>query len=140
MLTASYERGLWNQRKCFNEWKKKYLQPLIDELVGHAAHNPQYDRQYLYALEYAKLRCMRAYFSHFLIADENGNFGFKRWINICFCLLQHIKDNGLHISQQQIERINIRNDGDVVNFSMLNNYYIEATMSTDEKDNPLGLF
>lgn len=35
----------------------------------------------------------------------NGNFGFNRWIDICFCLLQHIKDNGLHISQQQIERI-----------------------------------
>lgn len=78
MLTASYERGLWYHRKRFSEWKKEYLQPLIDELAEHAAHDPQYDRQYLYALECAKLRCMRAYFSHSLIADENGNFGFNR--------------------------------------------------------------
>ena len=74
MLTASYERGLWYHRKRFSEWKKEYLQPLIDELAEHAAHAPQYDWQYLYALECAKLRCMRAYFSHSLIADENGNF------------------------------------------------------------------
>ena len=139
MLTASYERGLWYHRKHFSEWKKEYLQPLIDELVEHAAHDPQYDWQFIYELEYAKLRCMRAYFSHSLIADENGNFGFNRWIDICICLLQHIKDNGLHISRQQIKRMNIRNVGDVVTSSMLNDY-IEATMSTDEKDNPLDKF
>ena len=107
--------------------------------MEHAAHDPQYDWQFIYELEYAKLRCMRAYFSHSLIADENGNFGFNRWIDICICLLQHIKDNGLHISRQQIKRMNIRNVGDVVTSSMLNDY-IEATMSTDEKDNPLDKF
>lgn len=93
MVTASYERGLWYHRKRFNEWKKEHLQPLIDELMEHAAHDPQYDWQYLYALEYAKLRCMRTYFSHSLIADENGNFGFNRWIDTCISLLKYIKDD-----------------------------------------------
>lgn len=43
MVTAKYERTLWYHRKRFNEWKKEHLQPLIDELVEHAAHDPQYD-------------------------------------------------------------------------------------------------
>lgn len=132
MLTASYERGLWYHRKRFSEWKKEYLQPLIDELVERAAHDPQYDWQYLYALEYAKLRCMMTYFSHSLIADENGNFGFNRWIDICICLLQHIKDDGLHISRQQIERMNIRNVGDVVSHSLVDAY--KASLTPDEEE------
>lgn len=133
MVTASYERGLWYHRKRFNEWKKEHLQPLIDELAEHAAYDPQYDWQYLYALEYAKLRCMRAYFSHSLIADENGNFGFNRWIDTCISLLKYIKDDDLHISRQQIDRMNIRNVGDIVS-SALVDAYEEAPTPSDEKD------
>lgn len=132
MVTASYERGLWYHRKCFNEWKKEHLQPLIDELVEHAAHDPQYDWQFIHELEYAKLRCMRAYFSHSLIADENGDFGFNRWIDTCIGLLEHIKDDGLHISRQQIERMNIRNVGDVVSHSLVDAY--EASPTPDEEE------
>ncbi|WP_302458271.1 hypothetical protein [Mediterranea massiliensis] len=134
MVTASYERGLWYHRKRFNEWKKEHLQPLIDELAEHAAHDPQYDWQILYELEYAKLRCMRSYFSHSLIADENGNFGFNRWIDICISLLKYIKDDDLHISRQQIDRMNIRNVGDIVS-SALVDAYEEALMSDEEEDN-----
>ena len=133
MATASYERSLWYHRKRFNEWKKEHLQPLIDELMEHAAHDPQYDWQYLYALEYAKLRCMRTYFSHSLIADEDGNLGFNRWIDICIGLLEHIKDDGLHISRQQIERMNIRNIGDIVPRSLIDAYE-EAPMPGEEED------
>ena len=133
MVTASYERGLWYHRKHFNEWKKEHLQSLIDELMEHAAHDPQYDWQYLYALECAKLRCMRAYFSHSLIADEKGNFGFNRWIDTCIGLLEHIKDDGLHISRQQIERMNIRNIGDIVPRSLIDAYE-EAPMPGEEED------
>ena len=133
MVTASYERGLWYHRKHFNEWKKEHLQSLIDELMEHAVHDPQYDWQYLYALECAKLRCMRAYFSHFLIADEKGNFGFNRWIDTCIGLLEHIKDDGLHISRQQIERMNIRNIGDIVPRSLIDAYE-EAPMPGEEED------
>ena len=133
MRTASYQRGLWYHGKRFNEWKKEHLQPLIDELVEHAAHDPQYDWQYLYALEHAKLRCMRAYFSHSLIADEEGNFGFNRWIDTCVNLLQYIKDDDLHISQEQIEQMNIRNVGDIVPSSLVDAYE-EAPMPSEEKD------
>lgn len=136
MLTASYERGLWYHRKRFSEWKKKHLQPLINELVEHATHDPQYDWQFLYELEYAKLRCMRAYFSHSLIADENGNFGFNRWMDICIRLLRHIKESGMHISRQQIERMNIRNIGDIATSFLLNDY-MEAPMPEDEGDSSL---
>ena len=133
MVTASYERGLWYHRKRFNEWKKGHLQPLIDELVEHAAHAPQYDWQFLYELEYAKLRCMRAYFSHSLIADENGNFGFNRWIDTCISLLKYIKDDGWHISQEQIEQMNIRNVGDIVPSSLVDAYK-EAPTPGEEAD------
>lgn len=131
--TASYERGLWYHRKHFNEWKKKHLQPLIDELAEHAVHDPQYDWQFLYELEYAKLRCMRAYFSHSLIADENGNFGFNRWIDTCISLLKYIKDDGLHISQEQIEQMNIRNIGDIAPSSLVDAYK-EAPTPGEEAD------
>lgn len=114
MATASYERGMWYHRKRFNEWRKKHLQPLIDELVEHAAHDPQYDWQYLYGLEYAKLRCMRAYFSHSIIADKNGNFGFNLWIDICISLLKYLKEDGVNISDSQIERMNVRNVDDII--------------------------
>ena len=133
MVTASYERGLWYHRKCFNEWKKEHLQPLIDELVKHAAHDPQYDWQFIYELEHAKLRCMRTYFSHSLIADENGNFGFNRWIDTCISLLKYIKDDDLHISRQQIDRMNIRNIGDIVPRSLIDAYE-EAPMPGEEED------
>ena len=138
MITARHERAMWYHRKRFNKWKKEHLQPLIDELVGHAAHDPQYDWQYLYDLEYAKLRCMRAYFSHSLIADENGNFCFNRWIDTCISLLQYIKDDGLHISQQQIERMNIRNIGDIVPRSLVDAY--EKAPMPSEEDNLLDKF
>ena len=133
MVTASYERGLWYHRKRFNEWKKEHLQPLIDELAEHAAHDPQYDWQILYELEYAKLRCMRSYFSHSLIADENGNFGFNRWIDTCVSLLQYIKDDDLHISQEQIEQMNIRNIEDIVSPTIVDTYE-EVLVSSNEDD------
>lgn len=59
MPTASYEHGLWYHSKRFNKLKKKHLQPLVDELVKRTADDLQHNWQYLYVLEYAKLRCMR---------------------------------------------------------------------------------
>lgn len=122
MRIASYERGMWYHYKHFNEWKKTHLQPLIDELVDHVAHDPQYDWQFMYALEYAKLRCMRAYFSHSIIADKNGNFGFNRWIDICINLLKYMKEDGVNISDSQIERMNVRNVGDIISPYKIDEY------------------
>ena len=76
---------------------------------------------------------MRAYFSHSLIADENGNFGFNRWIDTCISLLKYIKDDDLHISRQQVDRMNIRNVGDIVS-SALVDAYEEAPTPSDEED------
>lgn len=122
MATAKYERTLWYHRKRFNEWKKGHLQPLIDELVEHAAHAPQYDWQFLYELEYAKLRCMRAYFSHSIIADKHENFGFNLWIDTCINLLKYIKEDGVNISDEQIERMNVRNVDDIITSYKIDEY------------------
>lgn len=140
MATASYERGLWYHRKRFSEWKKGHLQPLIDELVKHAAHDPQYDWQFIYELEYAKLRCMRAYFPHTLIADEDGNFGFNRWIETCISLLKYIKDDDLHISQEQIKHMNIRNVGDIVSSALVDAYEEAPTPNDEENGLPDRLY
>lgn len=136
MLLASYERGVWYHAKHFKAWREKHLQPLVDELTAHAAHDPQYDWQYLYVLEHAKLRCMRAYFSHSLIADEKGNFGFNRWMDTCISLLEQIKDEGLHISRRQIERMNIRNVSDIVPPALVDAYEEAPAPGDDEDDLP----
>lgn len=113
---------MWYHNKRFKAWKNVHLQPLVDELVEHAANDPQYDWQYLYSLEYAKLRCMRAYFSHSTIADSNGNFGLSLWIDTCISLLQHMKDDGTNISEDLIKRMNIRNVRDVMPLSIIDDY------------------
>lgn len=140
MTTASIKRAMWYHNKRFKAWKKEHLQPLIDELVGHAAHAPQYDWQFLYGLEYAKLRCMKAYFSHSLIADDNGDFGFNRWIDTCINLLEHLKNDGVHISDDQIRRMNIRNVRDVVSSSMIDDYLEAPIPRTDDDALPDKFF
>lgn len=132
MFTASYERGVWYHNKRFRAWKKEHLQPLIDELASHAVHDPQYDWQYLYELEYAKLRCMMMYFSHSMIADGDGNFGFNRWIDTCISLLSYIKNDGADISEDQIKQMNIRNVCDIVSSSVISDYLNAPAPETDD--------
>lgn len=134
MDTASYERAMWYYKKRFNSLAKEELQPLVDELVEVAKTAPQYDWCFLYELEYRKLRCMRAYFSHSSIADKNGHFGFNRWIDICIFLLQHIKENGIHFSENQLQQMNIRNVKDIVKPSLLNNYLDVCSSDCDESE------
>ncbi|MBO8477342.1 MAG: hypothetical protein IAB80_00320 [Bacteroidetes bacterium] len=133
MSCAAYERSLWYHRKRFRAWKEKHLQPLVDDLADEARNAPQYDWQYLYGLEYKKLICMRAYFSHSLIADEDGNYGFNRWIDTCISLLKHIKDEGMHISEAQIEKMNVRNLGDIVTHGELVNF-LQAPAKQEDDD------
>ena len=140
MRTACYERGMWYHNKRFKAWKKEHLQPLIDELVEHAANDPQYDWQYLYSLEYAKLRCMKAYFSHSIIADANGDFGFNFWIDTCISLLQYLKNDGMNISEEQIKQMNIRNVRDIVSSSMIDDYLKAPALETDDDILPDKLF
>lgn len=132
MDTASYQRAMWYYKKRFEAWAKEELQPLVDKLVEVAKTGPQYDGCFLYELEYHKLRCMRAYFSHSLIADKNGHFGFNRWIDLCILLLQHIKENGIHINGNQLQQMNIRNVKDVVKSPLMNNYLDACLSDCDE--------
>ena len=122
MLGAAYERSLWYHKKRFKAWQKEHLQPLVEDLVKEAANAPQYDWQYLYSLELKKLRCMRAYFSHSIIADKNGNFGFNRWIDICIRLLEFLEMDGNNISDDQVMRMNVRNVGGLVSLDMVEDY------------------
>ena len=106
---------------------------LVDDLADEARNAPQYDWQYLYKLEYKKLICMRAYFSHSLIADEDGNYGFNRWIDTCISLLKHIKDDGMAISEAQIKKMNVRNLGDIVTPCELVNF-LQAPAKQEDSD------
>lgn len=136
MSCAAYERSLWYHRKRFRAWKEKHLQPLVDDLADEARNAPQYDWRYLYELEYKKLICMRAYFSHSLIADEDGNYGFNRWIDTCISLLKHIKDEGMHISEAQIKKMNVRNLGDIVTSCELEDFLQAPVKQKDDEIYP----
>ena len=122
---AAYQRALWYHAKHFKAWQKEHLQPLVDELVEEARHAPQYTWQSLYSLELGKLRCMRAYFSHSLIADKDGNFGFNRWIDTSIRLLEYLEEDGSNITDEQALRVNTRNVGDLVSPGLVK-FYEEA--------------
>ena len=54
-------------------------------------------------------------------------------MDTCISLLKYIKDDDLHISQEQIDRMNIRNVGDIVSSTLLDAYE-EAPVTSDEED------
>ena len=58
-----YRRAEYRHITEFRKWRVKNLDPQIEILANMAAHAPQYDWQYLYALERQKLLCMCTYFS-----------------------------------------------------------------------------
>ena len=87
-----------------------------------AAQAPQYDWQYLYALERQKLLCMCTYFSHSRISDGAGNFEGRMWIKICLDLLEHIEENGINIPYKRIKKMNIRNINGLVDKEVIEDY------------------
>ena len=133
MLGAAYERSMWYHNKHFKAWQKEHLQPLVDELVEEATNAPQYSWEGLYSLELKKLRCMRAYFSHSVIADKDGNFGFDRWIDICISLLEFLERDGNNIPEEQVLRMNIRNIGDLVSSGVVEDYKSAPVSVTDDE-------
>lgn len=96
-----------------------------------AAHAPQYDWQDLYALERQKLLCMRIYFSHSRIADENGHFDGEMWLNICLILLKYIESNGMGIPYNRIMQMNIRNIKGLVDKDTLKNFILASDFEDD---------
>ena len=98
-----------------------------------AQYGSLFDGAFLYPLELAKFHCMRAYFSNSFIADENGNFDFKPWMDICIRLLKHIVKEGRNISDSQALHINVRNVHDIVDDYEIQ-CYLSAPMPSEKKE------
>ena len=119
---AEYHRTEYNYIKAFRKWRVENLDPEIKKLADMAANEPQYDWQGLYALERQKLLCMRTYFSHSRIADENGRFDGIIWLDICLSLLEHIEADGANIPYEKIKKMNIRNIRGLVGQDVIDDY------------------
>ena len=119
---ARYHRAEYNYLKAFRKWRVENLDPEIKKLADMAANAPQYDWQYLYALERQKLLCMRTYFSHSRIADENGHFDGEIWLDICLELLEYIEADGANIPYTKIKKMNIRNIKGLVDEDTVDDY------------------
>ena len=121
----------------FDRWRVENLDPEIKKLADMAASAPQYDWQDLYALERQKLLCMRTYFSHSRIADENGHFDGEVWLDICLELLKYIEADGTGIPYDKIKRMNIRNIKGLVDEDTIEDY-MEAPDPEADPEAPLG--
>ena len=133
MDEVKYNRFLWYHGRYLQAMREKYLPRLIKKLVETAQNGPLFDGAFLYPLELAKFHCMRAYFSNSFIADENGNFSFKPWIDLCIRLLKHIVKEGRNISDRQALHVNVRNVQDIVACDDIDNY-LNAPMPSEKKD------
>ena len=83
-----------------------------------ARNGPMFFGESLYRLELEKLRCMRTYFSYSFVADRDGDFSFKPWMDICIRLLEYIVEEGYNISEEQSLHVNVRNVRDIVDESV----------------------
>ena len=120
-----YHRAEYRHINGFENWRVENLDPEIKKLADMAANAPQYDWQDLYALERQKLLCMRTYFSHSRVADENGHFDGEIWLDICLELLKYIEADGVNIPYMKIKKMNTRNVRGLVGQDVIEDY-IEA--------------
>lgn len=117
-----HNRFLWYHGRRLKALRKKHLQPLIDELAEEARHGPMFDGAFLYCLELKKLRCIREYFSYSFVADKEGNYSFKPWMDVCIRLLEYIVAEGRGISDEQSLNVNVRNVRDIVDDGLISLY------------------
>ena len=127
-----YEEAVMSEVKSYRFWwyhgrylqalRKKKMPPFIKKLVKEARNGPLSFGSSLYRVELEKLRCMRAYFSYSFVADEEGDFSFKPWMDICIRLLKYIVKEGFNISDEQILHLNVRNVRDIVEGNLIENY------------------
>jgi hypothetical protein len=134
---AEYYRTEYNHIKAFRKWRVENLDPEIKKLADMAANASQYDWQDLYALERQKLLCMRTYFSHSRIADENGHFDGEIWLDICLSLLEDIEADGMGIPYDKIKRMNIRNIRGLVDEGTIEDF-VDAPDPEFDPEAPLG--
>ena len=128
-----HHRFRWYHGRRLKALREKHLQPFIEQLVEEARHGPMFDGAFLYRLELEKFRCIREYFSYSFIADRDGNFSFKPWMDICIRLLEHIVEEGRGISDEQSLHVNVRNVGDIVDDRLIS-FYMDAPLPSETKE------
>ena len=121
-LDIGFHRAEYRHITEFRKWRVENLDPEIEKLANMAAHAPQYDWQDLYALERQKLLCMRTYFTHSRIADEDGHFDGEMWLDICLDLLKYIETEDMGIPYDKIQKMNIRNIKGLVGEDTIEDY------------------
>ena len=107
-------RFWWYHGRRLQALRKKKMPPFIKKLVREARYGPLFFGSSLYRLELEKFRCLREYFSYSFVADEDGDFSFKPWMDICIRLLEYIVEDGCKISDEQCLHVNVRNVRDIV--------------------------
>ena len=107
-------RYWWYHGRYLHALRRKKMPPFIKKLVKEARNGPMFFGRSLYRLELEKFRCMRTYFSYSFVADEEGDFSFKPWMDICIRLLEYIVAEGRGISDEQSLHVNVRNVYDIV--------------------------
>ena len=133
MSDVVHNRYRWYHGRLLKALREEHLPPLVEQLVEEARHGPMFDGAFLYSLELEKLRCMRAYFSYSFIADREGNFSFKPWMDICIRLLEYIVEEGRNISDEQCLHVNVRNVADIVDGSLMY-FYMDAPLPLEAEE------
>jgi len=141
-----YEEGVKEDVELYRYWwyhgrhlqalRKKKMPPFIKKLVKEARNGPMFFGRSLYRLELEKFRCMRAYFSYSFVADEEGDFSFKPWMDICIRLLEYIVAEGRGISDEQSLHLNVRNVRDIVEGNLIE-YYNQAPLPSEAGESVL---
>ena len=123
-------RFLWYHGRRLLALRKERMKPFIKELVNEVRYGPMFDGVFLYRVELGRFRCMREYFSYSFVADREGNFSFKPWMDICIRLLEYIVEEGRNISDEQCLHVNVRNVADIVDGSLMY-FYMDAPLPSE---------
>ena len=122
MSDVVHNRYRWYHGRLLKALREEHLSPLVECLVEEARHGPMFAGVFLYHIELEKFRCMRTYFSYSFVADQDGDFSFKSWMDICIRLLEYIVAEGRGISDEQSLHVNVRNVGDIVDDDLIDDY------------------
>ena len=126
-----YEEGVMSDVMLYRFWwyhgrrlralREEHLSPLVERLVEEARYGPMFAGVFLYHIELEKFRCMRTYFSYSFVADKDGDFSFKQWMDVCIRLLEYIVED-YNISEEQSLHVNVRNVRDIVDEYLIDDY------------------
>ena len=118
MRDVEHNRFLWYHGRRLSALRKERMKPFIKELVDEVRYGPMFDGAFLYRVELGRFRCMREYFSYSFVADEDGCFSFKPWMDI---------------SDEQSLHVNVCNVHDIVDQYLIDSY-INAPLPSEAKE------